>query len=490
MCREPDDGIAYTKAEFVEHCGGTDEWDAAPLFASELLGAAASAAGADAVSATATATATGTPVAAAACPARAEEGASTATPSEGVVRAGPNAPSDAASLAPCTEADAVEADPSDAGPWWYLNVSRKTIAVRTQPRLDAPRTGMGVRTRTCHAISRRVATVVKDSGGLEVRFLKLAACEGWVFDTHPTLGRTLMQEVHGPDARAMMHADSTADPIASARSSAPKTTREDEVAVRREATRRRQRERRVREMRDAIAEFRAADDGTGTVRLDALDGVVQELARVCADAGLDSISASDILARFGSEETGHLMRPGFLRLRKHVWLLEDTTRFIDFLYAMLDHVRDSAKSQPLRELFAGAVKMRRSSAPGSGGADVEVLVSAAPRHATTLEEVGALLDVSCDGEVYESQIEGSIRALLTKRVVLIERCAAPSAGGAEESAGNGAGAGDGAGVEHAKEGDADDEAGGGGSTADLFEDWDAGLYGANTVHPLNEGDAL
>ena len=125
---------------------------------------------------------------------------------------------------------------------------------------------------------------------------------------------------------------------------------------------------------------------------------------------------------------------------------------------------------------------------------------AAPRHATTVEEIGALLDVSCDAQVYESQIEGSIRALLARRIVLIERCAAPSAGAAEECSSEDVGVDEGGSVGRVKEGDAG--AGGGGSAAvaddvgagDLFEDWDAGLYGANTVYPLesrlDERDAL
>jgi hypothetical protein len=183
-------------------------------------------------------------------------------------------------------------------------------------------------------ISRRITVTLDDSGGLEVRFLKLARGEGWIFDTHPTLGRTLLVEVDGPDSTAPMvlpaeeqlhggrrdrrrkkkemetgggggGGDSEAREVS-------ETAREDSAAIdavaappltaaeRLEARRRRHREDRVREMRRAIADFRAADDGTGFVRLDALDAVVRKLAQVCADAGLESLHTADLLHRFGT----------------------------------------------------------------------------------------------------------------------------------------------------------------------------------------------
>ena len=366
----------------------------------------------------------------------------------------------------------------------------------------------------CNQISRRITVTLDDSGGLEVRFLKLARGEGWIFDTHPTLGRTLLVEVDGPDSTAPMvlpaeeqlhggrrdrrrkkkemetgggggggGGDSEAREVS-------ETAREDSAAIdavaappltaaeRLEARRRRHREDRVREMRRAIADFRAADDGTGFVRLDALDAVVRKLAQVCADAGLESLHTADLLHRFGTAE-GHLARSGYLRLHKHVWAVEDAGRYIGLFYAMLDGIRDSDRAEPLSGLFDGAIsaakqkqeKQKMSEAEEEGEVAAEFAREEELTHHISIDEVAEVLEVDVEGKVLEGTIENAIRKLLERRVRLLESCTTAAASAAP--------AGD---VPSAEASAAVGE--------DLFDDWEAGMYGANTVYIGGASDAI
>jgi len=175
--RLAEDGVAYTRAEFVEHYGGLVEWGAAPREEEEKEG--------EEEEGDLRAAEGGVEVE---VEVEAEAEATTEAAIEtDAAHAAASAPAAATPAAAAADA-AGEEDGSETGPWWYYNVSPKTIGVRREPRIKALGTGMGVRSRTCHQVSEHTCTFLLLLLSLSLSFFVERLTNSYFHFTYATYG--------------------------------------------------------------------------------------------------------------------------------------------------------------------------------------------------------------------------------------------------------------------------------------------------------------